>query len=176
MHIVNRLILLTAIMTMIILTVSFFQCSILIRRPSQNLSLEELQSNTNYWNEIDEIILKDKLIELSSKSAENHIYTENEFDCNDMSLDLWNMLYKEEIVSIIVIGNLDKEKELFIDCNHSWIVVINSSPDGQSISLYAIEPTNDKIYIYGPPKNAQYFEGFFYALPSALRTDLGERW
>lgn len=176
MYIVKRLIMFAVITTIVFSMGSYFQCSILIRQPSRNLSLDELQNDTTYWNEMDDKLLKDKLIELSAQSAEYHMYVENEFDCNDMSLDLWNMLYKEEIISIIVIGDLDKEKESFIYCNHSWIVVINNPPGSSDITLYAIEPTNDKIYVYGPPRNSQYFEGFFYALPSALRADLGERW
>ena len=176
MHLVNRVIMVIVITAIIITMVSYFQCIILLRQASHNLSLDELQNNTTYWNEMDDQLLKDKLIESSSKTADLHIYIENEFDCNDMSLDLWNMLYKEGIVSIIVIGDLDREKESFIQCNHSWIVVINSPPGSSYISLYAIEPTNDRIYTYGPPRNAQYFEGFFYASPSALRADLGDRW
>jgi len=166
------------------------QCGSQSSQPENDISREELQQGSQYWNEWSDITeLKNKAKDLALVSINRHHYIENEYDCNDMATDLWNMLSKggttggpawDPITSIIVVGDLDIGEETFAECDHAWIAILNKPPEeGAQVTIYALEPTNGEIYIStgksGDP-NAKYFEGFFYEKPSDLRTDLGDRW
>lgn len=146
-------------------------------RPTHNLENSELH-NPTYWNttwtgSAYELQKKVKLI--NAQYFQTHTYIKGETDCNDMAVDIWNMLLTEGIRSIIVIGNLDKNAESFAECNHAWIIIPNKGG-----SYFALEPTNGKCYskrhIRDNPRLKQYWEGFFYKLPSDLRADIKERW
>ena len=117
--------------------------------------------------------LQGKLQELGQLYNRTHTYIEGETDCNDMAVDLWNMLLTEEIKSVIVIGNLDKVGETFTESNHAWLYVFNA--DGKVIYL---EPTTGEV-IYGTlpsgeenPVASRYRDGFMYEKPSDLWNDL----
>ena len=152
--------------------------------PENNITLAELTDGSDYWNSwTNTIALKNKAKELATVSKQYHKYITNEYDCNDMAIDLWNMLAKggstwAPITSIIVIGDLDEEGETFADCDHAWLAILNQTSN-DVVTIYALEPTNGAIYTYKTKENdpnAKYFEGFFYAKPSDMRTDLGDRW
>lgn len=147
--------------------------------PYRNISPEEIHSNPAYWNmawvgregELIKIV-KD----IPKQYHESHVYIRGETDCNDMAIDIWNMLCARGVTSIIAIGNFNKEKATFLECRHAWLVVCYRSGP-----LFAIEPTSGEAYLLLPetcpePKRRQYERGFFYAKPSDLRADLGERW
>jgi hypothetical protein len=155
------------------------QCGSGNYEPENNISLTELMNGSEYWNNrTNTTALINKVKELASVSKQYHEYVENEYDCNDMATDIWNMLAKDEIISIIVIGDLDEEGETFADCDHAWLAILNQSSNGV-VTIYALEPTNGEIYTYKAKENdpnRKYFEGFFYAKPSDMRTDLGDRW
>ncbi|MBT3362982.1 MAG: hypothetical protein HN929_13000 [Chloroflexi bacterium] len=154
--------------------------------PSNNKSLDELVESPEYWNSwTNAIALKQKAKELALIANQYHQYVKNEYDCNDMAVDIWNMLGVggddwEPIKSVIVIGNLDEVKETYDQCNHAWLIILNKPPGG-FVTIYALEPTNGLMYRHtgndaDVDPNAKYFEGFFYANPSGLREDLGDRW
>ncbi len=158
------------------------QCGSISSGPMNYLSLEELSDNSDHWNQWENAEdLKNKVKQLANVSRAYHGYIENEYDCNDMAVDIWNMLEVNEpvpIQSIIVVGNLDEEAETFEECNHAWLVILNK-PEGGVVTIYALEPTNAEIYKYTVENNsstAEYFNGFFYEKPSDLRADLGDRW
>lgn len=160
------------------------QCGPSSYAPENNVSLVELTEGSQYWNNWTNVAaLKNKIQELAGVSDKYHDYIENEYDCNDMAIDIWNMLAKggstwPSITSIIVIGDLDMEGESFSDCDHAWIVILNHTSD-DVVTIYALEPTTSEIYRYTANENdpnRKYFEGFFYSKPSDLRADLGDRW
>jgi len=149
-----------------------------VNNPTHNTALEGIQSNPAYWN----MAWKDKDYELqqttqevNSQYFESHTYVAGETDCNDMAIDIWDMLHTQGITSIIVDGNQELTGETFADCNHAWLLIFSS--DG---AAFALEPTNGELYfaddVEQHPELGQYWEGFFYTKPSDLRADLGERW
>lgn len=104
-------------------------------------------------------------------------YGPNEFDCNDMAVDMWNMLLTQGITSVIVIGNKNKVDETFEEADHAWLYAFNA--DGKVI--YLDPTTGDVMYGRLPdgstnPEAAPYREGFIYAKPSDLRLDLKHWW
>jgi len=106
-----------------------------------------------------------------------HVYLPGLFDCNDMAIDLWNMLRAKGIVSVIVVGNKEKPNASFQEAVHAWLYVFNGN--GEVIYL---EPTTGEV-IYGKmpdgttnPKAVPYWSGFIYRDPSDLRKDLKNWW
>lgn len=106
-----------------------------------------------------------------------HVYLPGQFDCNDMAIDIWNMLRARGIVSVIVVGNKEKPNASFEEAVHAWLYVFNGN--GEVIYL---EPTTGEV-IYGKladgspnPKAAPYWSGFIYRNPSDLRKDLKNWW
>ncbi|MFO8100898.1 MAG: hypothetical protein R6U37_01835 [Dehalococcoidia bacterium] len=118
--------------------------------------------------------LREKLESIGDYYGATHTYIEGETDCNDMAVDLWNMLLTENIKSVIVVGNKEMVKETFDECDHAWLYVFDG--DGRVIYL---EPTTGEV-IYGRlpdgssnPEAEQYREkGFIYEKPSDLWDDL----
>ncbi len=117
--------------------------------------------------------LREKLEDIGNSYDETHTYIQGETDCNDMAVDIWNMLITENIKSVIVVGNKDMMNEAFDDCDHAWLYVFDA--DGMVIYM---EPTTGEV-IYGRlsdgssnPKADPYREGFIYEKPSDLWEDL----
>lgn len=117
--------------------------------------------------------LRYTLEDIGKAHNETHTFIEGETDCNDMAVDLWNILLTQDIKSVIVIGNRDMEGESIDQCDHAWLYVF----DGEGKVIY-LEPTTGKI-IYGQmsdgsdnPAVEPYREGFIYEKPSDLRQDL----
>lgn len=125
-----------------------------------------------------------KLMEIGQLYNSTHTYVPGqpgepgEFDCNDMAVDLWNMLLTEGIKSVIVVGNRDKVGETLTESEHAWLWVFNGN--GKVIYL---EPTTGEI-MYGKlanglnnPEVEPYRDGFIYEWPSDLRKDVKlENW
>lgn len=167
--------------------------------PSHGIPPEDLRTNTQYWNanheeealriwqdktyyEADFAWMADESLELeqilcsmNKKYHETHSYIEGEFDCNDMAVELWNIVHKQGIGSVIVVGNLDLDNESFAESDHAWLVV-----PYLYLPLFAVEPTNGEVCRMPPPDEEsefhQYLEGYYYTSPSNLRADIWERW
>jgi len=140
--------------------------------------MESLGDASKYWNIAwvgRPLELYQEILLVNSLYFETHTYIPGETDCNDMAIDIWNMLMTDGIVSLIMVGNLEMSQERFQDCNHAWLVIYNA--DGAALAL---EPTNGEIYTWEDaqiyPHLMQYWEGFVYEKPSDLRADLKERW
>jgi len=119
----------------------------------------------------DELVeLDDTLRSVNKGYHKTHTYIEGEFDCNDMAVELWDILHEQGIVSLIVVGNLDLENESFAECNHAWLVV----PYLLTPNFFVIEPTNGEVY--SDEQGTQYREGYYYTSPSHLMADIWERW
>jgi len=141
-------------------------------KPTHNLSFEEVSGSSDYWNLAwENADLQQAAREVNAAYYQWHYYIEGETDCNDMAVDIWDMLRKRGILSLIAIGNLKMEDEPFAKCNHTWLVIISSSG-----KFFALEPTNGQLYFKGDSNSQQYMENFLYALPSDLRADAGSRW
>jgi len=135
-------------------------------------------NDTEYWNIDWDVARLYQVIHSTNKQYhETHTYIEGVFDCNDMAIDIWNMLHKQGIASVIVVGNLDLDNESFAKSNHAWLLVTYAG-----IRLFAVEPTSGKTYtIYYDMDNdskafKQYLEGYYFASPSDLRAAVKERW
>ena len=157
---------------------SFVYLSGEIFEPSYDSPVEEVLYNPKYWNTGWEDLDYELQLTAQAVSAEYykaHTYIEGETDCNDMVVDIWNMLYTEGIISIIVIGNHDVEGEYFADCDHSWLLICDST--GASFALEATEGllifSED---VENEPSLDQYWEGYFYTKPSDLKEDILWRW
>lgn len=121
--------------------------------------------------------LQQKLEEIAQLYYSTHTYYEGETDCNDMAVDIWNMLLKQDIKSIIVVGNRDVVGETLEESNHAWLYALNAQ--GKVIYL---EPTTGEVF-YGKlpdgstnPKAVPYRDGYGYDRPSDLRKDLKDWW
>ena len=121
--------------------------------------------------------LQSKVEEIGRTYNKTHTYILGETDCNDMAVDLWNMLLTQNIKSVIVVGNLDKVGETFAELTHAWLDIFDS--EGRVIYL---EATTGQV-TFGRladgstnPKAIPYREGWLYEKPSDLRKDLQKMW
>lgn len=147
-------------------------------KPTHTIAWQEVESNSIYWNTNWRYLdaeLKVKVNDVANKYFQTHTYIANETDCNDMAIDIWNMLHTEAIKSVIVIGNLSLNGELLNECDHAWLLIFNS--EGYS---FALETTEGMILfaedIEFDPQIEQYWEGFLYDKPSDLKSDTRWRW
>ncbi len=95
------------------------------------------------------------------------------FDCNDMASDIWNMLYKEDIVSVIVIGSLETiDRDPLEESDHAWLLIFDA--DG---NIFYMEPTTGQL-LFGDNDdfNEAYRNGWLYKDPADLREDLNYLW
>ena len=137
----------------------------------------------NYNDDVDKDI-KDACWEFSQYMP---AYMEDEVDCDDMAVYLWNKLQEKGVKTILVVGMLDGEYTPFNKCNHVWLRCM--TPDGG----ITIEPTipaviySNGYYTFSsgyykshfnedPNMDYKYHYGFYYAKPSDMRADLGDRW
>jgi len=119
----------------------------------------------------------DKIKEIGRIYHSSHVYIADETDCDDMSVDIWNMLLAQNIKSVIVIGNLENKNATFTEANHAWLVVYNFE------GKYAIlEPTTGEV-IYGVNVDGThntridpYYSGWAYKKPSDLWQDVKKKW
>lgn len=141
-------------------------------KPTHNLSFKEVSGRTDYWNLAwEDADLQKTAKDVNAAYYQWHYYIKGQTDCNDMAVDIWDMLKKKGVISLIAFGNIEMDNEPWSQCNHVWIVILNSSG-----KAFALEPTNGQLYFKGDANAKQYMENFLYALPSDLRADLGSRW
>ena len=88
-----------------------------------------------------------------------------------MAMDIWDILNEQRITSAIVVGNLDVDKERFTETDHVWLIVLHIIDD--KCRVFIVEPTNGEIYSFNSESMTyvQYFQGYYFALPSDLRGD-----
>lgn len=155
--------------------------------PERAIKYEELIANPPKYKSVQwkgrDYELQLKLEQLAEMYHSTHTYVPggyggpNEFDCNDMAVDMWNMLLTNGITSVIVIGNRDMVGETFEESDHAWLYALNG--DGQVIY---VEPTIGEV-MYGRlpdgstnPAVLPYRDGYIYEKPSDLRLDLKHWW
>ena len=136
---------------------------------SQIFRLSDMVNDSRYWNSSwDANSLYQTLISINKSYHQNHTYIEGVFDCDDMAVDIWNILYKQGITSVIVAGNLYIDKEGFTQSDHAWLIVMHKDT---GYRIFIIEPTNGETYGFDLKSMAlaQYLQGYFFASPSDLR-------
>ena len=150
-------------------------------------------------------------------------YMEDEVDCDDMAVFLWNKLQEKGVKTFIVVGRVDGEETPFSMCDHAWLVC--QTPGGSMViepTLPAVIYSNGYLVFSSPAKieeilnegvqegnisreeyeyimnnedvKKEIFErykstfvedptifdryryGFYYAKPSDMRADIGDRW
>ena len=148
--------------------------------PDHALVRKEVWPDESFWShawKMKDYELQLTLEEIAKQYYSTHTYYEGETDCNDMAVDLWNMLLTQDIKSVIVVGNRDMTGETLEESDHAWLYAFNA--DGKVIY---VEPTTGEVF-YGKlpdgttnPKAVSYREGFMYRQPSDLRKDLKEWW
>jgi len=112
-----------------------------------------------------------KVEEIGRTYHSTHTYIPGQTDCNDMAVDLWNMLFTAQIKSVIVVGNLNMVGETFSECDHAWLYVFNH--EGKYCVL---EPTTGEVIYGSNPQFGAYEEGYIYERPSDLWADLKKKW
>ena len=140
--------------------------------------LADLRDASPYWNTAwfgHSSELYDEMITLTASYFQTHKYVFGESDCNDMAVDVWQKLIDKEIKSLIVVGNLEKSYETFLECNHAWLMVYSSKGSAAAIDL-----ARGKVFTWEDvrinPQLRQYWEGFVYESPSDLLVDFKARW
>ena len=143
-------------------------------KPTHTLSPNDYNVSSRYWNLAwsgRDYLLQMTTQQVGTNYFQWHTYIANETDCNDMAVDIWDMLSKQGIISLIVVGNIDKTGETWSQCNHAWLMIPNAAG-----YYFALEPTDGQLFFGSSPLWSQYSIGFFYAKPSDLRADIGSRW
>ena len=139
-----------------------------------NLSLVTDKISSTYWNLTwagKDYQLQQTVQEIASSYYQQHTYIPHEIDCIDMTCDIWDILQKHGITSLIAVGNLELKKETFGQCNHAWLVIADSTG-----KCFVLEATNGQLYFANSPQISRYAECTLYAKPSDVRADLGSRW
>ncbi len=150
-----------------------------------NISVDEIESNPAYWNTAwqgrgAELQMVTK--QINQMYLKSHTYIKGQTDCNDMTVDIWNMLQTAGIISIIVAGNLDEPGPIttLAQCNHAWLAIYGTEKGDSKPKCFFLESTNGELYFRGDiERNLKlqlYGRGFYYTKPSDLRADFKERW
>jgi len=148
-----------------------------------DVPLKEIVNNPAYWN----MAWQEKHAEMqgvcrriNQQYLTTHTYIKGETDCNDMAIDIWNMLQTEGITSILVAGNIDIPNPTFAQCNHTFLELFIFDKENSKPNYFFLEPTNGEVYFYEDaernPQLKNYEWGYFYIKPSDLREDFKERW
>jgi hypothetical protein len=145
--------------------------------PDHAISFSDTQDNPDFmsvtWKDKD-YELQQKVISIGKQYNKSHTYIANETDCNDMAVDLWNMLFTQGIRAAIVIGNIDNEYATFEDTNHAWLYVFDDEA-----KYFILEPTTGEVFFKDSvDKNVlkKYYPGWIYKKPSDLWLDLKKKW
>jgi hypothetical protein len=152
---------------------------IYLSKPSHNFNNEDIITDPQYWNtNWNAYELFRTIISINRTYYKEHTYIEGVFDCNDMVVDMWNILHEQEITAIIVIGNLSLEILSYAECNHAWVLVVHRDKDSSLFRLFAVETTNGEVYGIDKQNkiSAKYLHGYYYASPTDLKADTQHRW
>ncbi len=138
-----------------------------------NIPIENLGDACQYWNLDWEGRAPQLYVEIVAVNAlyiRSHDYILGQNECDDMAADIWEILARKGIISLIVAGNLEMSGESYADCNHAWLLIY--SGEG---SAAALETTCGEVYTWQDtevdPNLKQYWEGFIYEKPSDLWRD-----
>lgn len=128
--------------------------------------LSDLLDDSHYWNSSwDGDTLYQTLISINRLYHKNHAYIKGVFDCDDMAIDIWNILYKQGVTSVIGVGNLELDQEKFTQVDHAWLIVMHKDT---GYRFFILEPTNGETYAFDFRTKAflQYLQGYFFVSSS----------
>lgn len=152
--------------------------SVLPSRKIHYLSMTDLADASQYWNTAwagKSSRLYNEIQVAAIVYLRTNQYIPGKKDCNDMAVDLWQELNDKGIKSIIVVGNIGKSYETFVECNHAWLMVYSGEGSAAAIDLACT-----KVYTWEDVRSnsqiRQYWEGFVYEKPTDLLADFHERW
>ena len=132
--------------------------------------LSDLLDDSHYWNSSwDGDTLYQTLISINRLYHKNHAYIKGVFDCDDMAIDIWNILYKQGVTSVIGVGNLELDQEKFTQVDHAWLIVMYKDMyKDAGWYIFILEPTNGETYAFDFRTKAfsPYLQGYFFASPS----------
>ena len=138
--------------------------------PAPIYQLVDLIEDSRYWNSSwDATTLYRTLTSINNLYHKNHAYIEGVFDCDDMAMELWNILYKRGITSVIGIGNLELDREKLAQVDHAWLVIMyNDTSKDAGWQIFILEPTNGETYAFDSATMAfsSYLQGYFFESPS----------
>jgi hypothetical protein len=164
----------TGLKTAAALQISSSQMKVISTSATEQAPASDVNVESAYWNtawEGKDYELQRNVRAVNTAYYNSHIYITNEIDCVDMSCEVWDILQKQGIKSLIAVGNLQLTGETFGQCDHAWLMIPNSTG-----RYFALEATNGQLYFADNPALNQYAECFLYAKPSDLRADIGSRW
>jgi hypothetical protein len=92
------------------------------------------------------------------KYNETHIYEKHNYDCDDMTMDIWNQLKKEYINAKIGLGNITDDTDNLWESSHAWVIA-EYEPD----TWIALEGVGG--YLVSREENPLYYTGWFFDSP-----------
>jgi len=128
--------------------------------------LSDFIDDPHYWNlSWDGGTLYGTLISINRLYHKNHAYIKGVFDCDDMAIDIWDILYEQGITSVIGVGNLELGQEKITQVDHAWLIVMHKNAGSR---FFILEPTNGETYAFDPRTTvfSQYLQGYFFVSSS----------
>ncbi|APH38230.1 zinc ribbon domain-containing protein [Methanohalophilus halophilus] len=100
--------------------------------------------------------------EIVQNYYETHTYVSDDvFDCDNMAMDVWNLVESKGINAEIAVGNVDMKDANLEDINHAWVIAEVSPQNWVAIECTSGYLTYDDVYYSGwffdNPKNYQSF-------------------
>jgi len=92
--------------------------------------------------------------------SDSHDYQSDTYDCDDMAMDVWNMLQKENINSQLVIGDVKNDIQYPWEANHAWVLAEIDTDE-----WLALEATGGFV----ERDNPLYYQGWFFNSPLELK-------
>jgi hypothetical protein len=102
-----------------------------------------------------------RLVQAYEKS---HAYQKDIYDCNNYATDIWDMLQKLNINSVIVIGDIDTGVSDILATTHAWVLV--DVGGGQKL---AFDGTYGKAFTKA--EKPLYYQGWTFATPADLKAN-----
>lgn len=104
----------------------------------------------------------EKCEEIAQNYYETHTYVDGDiFDCDNMAMDVWNLIESQGINAQIAVGNVDMSDESLEDMNHAWVLAEVAPQSWVAIECTGGYVTYDEEYYSGwffdNPKNYQSF-------------------
>lgn len=95
---------------------------------------------------------------------ESHLYQKDVYDCNNYASDVWDMLQKLNIDSVIVIGDVQTGVSDILNTTHAWVLV-----DVENGEKLAFDATTGKPVTKA--ENPLYYQGWTFNDPAALKAN-----
>lgn len=124
------------------------------------------ESSTPQNIETPDLTQEDNNLQICEKIVQDyyktHTYvTDDVFDCDNMAMDVWNLVESQGINAEIAVGNVNIKDASIKDINHAWVVAEISPQTWVAIECTGGYTTHDDNYYSGyffdNPKNYQRF-------------------